>query len=56
MRDRTDDGLNGRDCPGGVDQRELSECLTEVNNQDCGNPLDALGRIAACRASDICLH
>jgi hypothetical protein len=48
------DELNARECPGGVVQDELNECLTEIRNEDCGNPFDTLGRLAACRSSDIC--
>ncbi|WP_437737514.1 DUF6184 family natural product biosynthesis lipoprotein [Sorangium sp. So ce1335] len=46
--------LNLADCPGGVDAKELNECLEEIRNDDCGNPFDTLGRIAACRSSDLC--
>jgi len=51
--DRADD-LNLSDCPGGIVQKELSECLEEIKNDNCDNPLDTLGRIAACRESDLC--
>jgi hypothetical protein len=46
--------LNLSDCPGGIDQKELSECLQEIRNDDCNNPLDHIGRVAACRSSDLC--
>ena len=46
--------LNGEECKGGVDGKELSECLEEIKNQDCNNPLDAVGQVAACRSSDLC--
>lgn len=48
------DDLNARECPGGVVQKELAECLEEIRNDDCGNPFDSLSRIAACRESDLC--
>jgi hypothetical protein len=53
--DKRDD-LNAKDCPGGIDQGELRECLEETRNSDCNNPFDELGRIAACRSSDLCRH
>jgi hypothetical protein len=28
--------------------------LVEVRNEDCGNPFDSLGRIAACTQAQIC--
>jgi hypothetical protein len=46
--------LNAADCPSGIDQRELAECMQEVRDENCSNPLDTLGRIAACRTSDMC--
>lgn len=48
------DDLDFDDCAGGIVQKELDECLSEIRNEDCGNPLDSLGRVAACRESDLC--
>jgi hypothetical protein len=53
MKDFHDD-LNAEECPAGVDAKELNECLTEARNEDCGNPFDTIGRVVACRTSDIC--
>ncbi len=50
------DDVNRSECPAGVDQRELAECMEEVRNEDCGNPLDTVGRLVACRSSDLCRH
>ena len=46
--------LNSYDCPGGVVVKELNECLEEIKNEDCSSPFDTLGRVVACRSSDIC--
>lgn len=46
--------LNSYDCPGGIVVKELNECLEEIKNEDCASPFDTLGRIVACRSSDIC--
>jgi hypothetical protein len=46
--------LNDRECSRGVNQSQLDECLTEVRNEECGNPFDSLGRIAACTQAQIC--
>jgi hypothetical protein len=54
VRNDWKDDLNARECPGGVDQKELNECLAEIRNEDCGNPFDSLGRVAACSAAQIC--
>ncbi len=54
VREEWSDDLNAYECPAGINQDELSECLEEVRNEDCNNPFDTLGRIVACRSSDIC--
>ncbi|HEU4536219.1 MAG TPA: DUF6184 family natural product biosynthesis lipoprotein [Polyangiaceae bacterium] len=48
------DELSASECPGGIVQKELQECLGEIQNENCNNPLDKLGRLAACRSSDLC--
>ena len=49
------DDLNGVECPNGVDQSELDECLGEIRGEDCGDPLDALSRVASCTTGQICI-
>lgn len=49
------DDLNAKDCPYGVDEKELDGCLAAIRKEDCGNPIDAISRLAACRTSDMCL-
>lgn len=49
------DDLSAKDCPRGIDQKELNECLEEIKNENCNNPIDMIGRLAACRTSDLCL-
>jgi hypothetical protein len=48
------DELRASECPGGVVQKELDERSAEIRSEDCDNPLDTLGRLAACRSSDLC--
>jgi hypothetical protein len=48
------DDLNALDCPGGIDGEALSDCLDEIRDEDCGDPVESLQRIAACNAADIC--
>jgi hypothetical protein len=54
QKDMQDD-LNAKDCPGGIDQKELSQCLDSIKKESCGNPLETINRLAACRTSDMCL-
>jgi hypothetical protein len=55
LRGDMKDDLNANDCPRGIDQKELNECLEEIRNEKCGNPIDTISRLAACRTSDMCL-
>lgn len=48
------DDLNARECPSGVNKTQLSECLTEIRNEDCNSPFDTLSRVAACTSGQIC--
>jgi hypothetical protein len=54
VREDWREDLNAYECRGGIVQKELSECVSEIENEDCANPFDTLGRVVACRASDIC--
>jgi hypothetical protein len=49
------DDLKKSECPRGIDGKELEECLTEIRDENCNNPIDAISRLAACRTSDLCL-
>ena len=49
------DDLSANDCPRGIDAKELGECLSSIKKEDCNNPIDTIGRLAACRTSDMCL-
>ena len=44
-----------RECPRGVDSKELDECLESIKTESCNNPIDTISRLAACRTSDLCL-
>jgi hypothetical protein len=47
--------VNAQECPGGVSDKDLTSCLKSIREEDCGNPLDSVSRLAACRASALCL-
>jgi hypothetical protein len=47
--------LNPEECPGGVSDKDLASCLKSIREEDCGNPLDSVSRLAACRAGALCL-
>jgi hypothetical protein len=48
------DELNKYECPNGIVQAELDECLNDIKQEDCGNPFDSLARVMSCNSSDIC--
>jgi hypothetical protein len=48
--------LNSRECPGGINQKELDECLGRIRAEACENPFDALARITECTAAQICVE
>lgn len=48
------DDLNARECPGGINQVQLDECLTKIRNEDCSSPFDTLSRVTECTAGQIC--
>ena len=50
------DELNARECPGGIDQHELDECVSQIRAEACGNPFDTLARITECTQSQICVE
>ena len=47
--------LNAQECPGGVSDHNLTSCLKSIREENCGNPLDSISRLTACRASALCL-
>lgn len=50
------DDLNARQCPGGINQHELDECLQQVRDESCANPFDTLARITECTSGQICIE
>jgi hypothetical protein len=56
VRQNEREDINLYACPGGIDQKELNECLAEIRSAECGSALDAIQQMAACRSSDLCLN
>jgi len=54
QRDKRDD-INSDVCRGGVREKELTDCLASIRDEDCGNPLDAITRLNACRTGNLCV-
>ena len=47
--------LREDECGWGVDASKLSRCVADVKNERCGNPIDAVERIASCRRGELCI-
>jgi hypothetical protein len=48
--------LRPANCTYGVRGDKLEQCMQELRNEKCGNPLDAVSRLATCRTGRICLR
>lgn len=46
--------LNARECPNGIHEAQLDECLTAIAGEQCDSPFDSLERISECMANQIC--
>lgn len=47
--------LRDEDCPRGVAQPELDNCLADIRNERCDNVFDAVDRLATCRSGNLCI-
>jgi|SRR5580658_7721787 hypothetical protein len=54
IRSKGDNDLTTSACPGGIDTTRLQTCLDAVRTERCDNPLDAVGRLSACRTDSLC--
>lgn len=48
------DDLNARECPQGVVPTQLSSCVKQIKEESCGNPVEKLESVLACRTVDLC--
>ena len=47
--------LRADQCPQ-IDQANLNECLSDIKNERCGNPLDSLDTLTSCTRGKICIE
>ncbi len=43
-------------CPRGIDVYGIDKCTDAIRTESCNDPVDTLSRLAACRASALCLE
>lgn len=55
VQSKAQDDLRAAECPGGVDAKQLEECLGAIHRESCSNPLDTIGRITACQKNQLCV-
>lgn len=46
--------LSSLECPRGIEQTKLDACLDRLRTDGCANPVETLGRVAACRHAELC--
>jgi hypothetical protein len=56
MRGKLTDDIRLKDCRGGIDESELQECIKEVSDESCNNPVEKFTSHTQCRVSQICLN
>jgi hypothetical protein len=47
--------LRPAECPRGIKDEKLSNCVQEIKNESCGNPFDKISRLVTCRTSSLCV-
>ena len=48
--------IRAEECPRGISEPDLNDCLADIRSEKCGNPLDSISRRAACRKAKLCLE
>ncbi len=56
MRGDLTDDIRLKDCRGGIDEANLQDCIKEVNEESCNNPIERISSHTECRVSKICLN
>jgi hypothetical protein len=46
--------LSSLECPRGIEHEKLETCLERLRTDGCANPVETLGRVAACRQAELC--
>lgn len=56
LRARANADLLARECPRGIHERQLEDCLYEVRREACGNPRHTAERIDVCADGMLCAN
>jgi hypothetical protein len=55
-RGRETEALSLESCPGGIDEHNLGECLSQIRGQECGASMSSITRRTDCRNRELCYH
>lgn len=44
------------ECPDGIQEAKVDQCLKELKNETCGNVLEQVSRLTTCRTGMLCLR
>ena len=56
FRSRIGDALSSYECPGGLDDVAVEQCLAAISSEECSvHPEEAMMRMNRCRKSEICV-
>jgi hypothetical protein len=55
MRGSLANDLNGYNCPRGIAQEQLQECMSAIRGERCDHPLDTIARLDRCRTGELCM-
>jgi hypothetical protein len=47
--------LNASECPKGIEEKQLDQCLTAIRAEECSHPLDTISRMEKCRTGSMCM-
>lgn len=50
-----EESLKPTECPGGIREHRLSNCVQELRNERCGDIADKISRLATCRSGSLCI-
>ncbi len=55
MRGGLANDLNAYECPRGIDEAQLGDCVTAIRAEECSHPFDTISRMEKCRTGALCM-
>jgi hypothetical protein len=54
MRDSAYEALSPERCPAAIDPAQVNDCLAAIEDEQCGQVIDTIERVAACHPDSLC--